>query len=408
MDPIYVRRRRVALILVLAPVGALLLVATRERLDIDPGSGPRANTSHQAAPTISAASTSLAPNTSPAEQVAVAPPSPHTSRTPGGVYAADTRGNFSPTVAGFPERVYVPNTHDGTVDVIDPSTFKVVDVLDVGGTPHHVTPSWNLRHLFVDNSGSDRLTEIDPATGTVIRSIPVSSPYNLYFTPDGTMAIVVAEYDRFIEFRDPHTWRLIRRVSIPWPGVDHMDFSANGRYFLISCEYSGVIARVSAVSMQVTRITNVGGLPIDVKLSPDGRVFYVANQGLGGVSVIDPTSMRQVAFIATGDGAHGFAVSRDAKYLYVSNRLAHTISVISFRTRQVVATWTVGGSPDMLQVSPNGTQLWASNRFGNTVSVISTRTGRLIRTIVVGAAPHGLAYFPQPGRYSLGHNGVYR
>jgi YVTN family beta-propeller protein len=387
--------------------GAPLLVSAREGLEIEPGSVPRASASRQAAPTTWAPSTSLARNTSPAEQVTVAPPSPHTSRTPGGVYAADIR-NFSPAVAGFPERVYVPNTDDGTVDVIDPSTFRIVDVLDVGGTPHHVTPSWNLRHLFVDNPSSDRLTEIDPATGTVIRSIAVSSPYNLYFTPDGTKAIVVAEYDRFIEFRDPHTWRLIKRVSIPWPGVDHMDFSANGRYFLISCEYSGVIARVSAVSMHVTRITNVGGLPIDVKLSPDGRVFYVANQGLGGVSVIDPTTMRQVAFIPTGDGAHGFAVSRDAKYLYVSNRLAHTISVISFRTRRVVATWTVGGSPDMLQVSPDGTQLWASNRFGNTVSVISARTGRLIHTIVVGAAPHGLAYFPQPGRYSLGHNGVYR
>src|SRR5262245_19381596 len=235
MDRIYVRRRRVALIIVLAPVGALLLVAASEALEIDAGSGPRASASRQAA-NVSAQSTAPAPHTSPAEQVTVATPPPHASRTPGGVYAADARGNFSPAVTGFPERVYVPNTHDGTVDVIDPSTSKVVDVLVVGGTPHHVTPSWNLRHLFVDNPGNDRLTEIDPTTGRVIRSIPVSSPYNLYFTPDGSKAIVVAEYDRLIEFRDPHSWRLIRRVSIPWPGVDHMDFSANGRYFLVSCE----------------------------------------------------------------------------------------------------------------------------------------------------------------------------
>ena len=396
-----VRPRRVALILALAPVGVLLVVAA-SWLEIDDGSRSAEGASHQAASVISPA-----PGTPPSVQ-AIPPRSPNASRTGGGVYAGDARGNFSPAVADFPERVYVPNTHDGTVDVIDPSTYKVIDVLDVGGTPHHVTPSWNLRHLFVDNPGSDRLNEIDPATGTITRSIPVSSPYNLYFTPDGTKAIVVAEYERIIEFRDPHTWRLIGRVSIPWPGVDHLDFSTNGRYFLVSCEYSGVVARVSTVSMRVTRIVNVGGLPIDVKLSPDGRVFYVANQGLGGVSVINPRSMRQVDFIHTGDGAHGFAVSRDAEDLYVSDRLAHTVSVINFRTRRVVATWRVGGSPDMLQVSPDGTELWASNRFGNTVSVISTTTGRLLRRIVVGDAPHGLAYFPQPGRYSLGHNGVYR
>jgi YVTN family beta-propeller protein len=73
-----------------------------------------------------------------------------------------------------------------------------------------------------------------------------------------------------------------------------------------------------------------------------------------------------------------------------------------------VATWNVGGSPDMVQVSPNGKQLWVSNRFGTTIEAISTSTGRVIRQIVVGVDPHGLSYFPQPGRFSLGHNGVYR
>jgi YVTN family beta-propeller protein len=112
--------------------------------------------------------------------------------------------------------------------------------------------------------------------------------------------------------------------------------------------------------------------------------------------------------IPSGTGAHGFAVSRNGKLLYVSNRLEGSISVISFATRRVVATWSVGGSPDMLQVSPDGTQLWASNRFSDTVSVVSTKTGRLITTITVGRGPHGLTFFPEPGRHSIGHNGVYR
>lgn len=324
------------------------------------------------------------------------------------LYAADAPGNFSPAVAGIPERVYVPNTLDGTVDVIDPSTFKVIERLQVGGKPHHVTPSWDLRHLYVDNPDADILNLLDPRTGRITGGIKVASPYNLYFTPDGTKAIVVAEYDQLIEFRNPKTWALIKRVDIPWPGVDHMDFSADGRYFLVSCEYSGVVVKVSVTRMSVESTLQVGGRPIDVKISPDGKVFYVANQGLSGVSVIDPVKMRQIAFIPTGRGAHGFAVSRDTRSLYVGNRLSGTVSVISFRTRRVTATWFVGGSPDMLQVSPNGKQLWLTNRFGDTVSVVSTSTGRVTHTITVGRGPHGLAYFPQPGRFSLGHNGVYR
>ncbi len=333
-------------------------------------------------------------------------PSPASSPS-GNVWAAITPKQLSPAVAHDPELVYVPNTKSGTVDEIDPRTFKVVRQLQVGGVPHHITPSWDLRHLYVDNLNGV-LTVINPRTGGTTGAVRVSDAYNLYFTPDGTRALVVNEYERAIEFRDPHTWKLLRKVSIPWAGVDHLDFSADGSYLLVSCEYSGEVVRVNASKMTVTGQLHVGGSPIDVKLSSDGRVFFVANQGLGGVSVIDPLKLRQVAFINTGAGAHGFAVSRNARSLYVSNRLAGTISVISLRTRRVTATWNVGGSPDMLQVSPDGAQLWASNRFGDTVSVISTRDGRVLHTIHVGTEPHGLTFFPQPGRFSLGHNGVYR
>jgi len=331
-----------------------------------------------------------------------------TPAAPLDLYAAISSNRLSPAVASFPERVYVPNSRSGTVSVIDPATDRVIATLVVGGKPHHVTPSWDLRTLYVDNSGNGTLDQIDPRTGKLTRILHLPSPYNLYFTPDGTKAIVVAEYQRRMVFYDRRTWKLLRSVSIPWPGVDHMDFSADGRYLLVSCEYSGVVVKVSTTTMAVMGTIRVGGLPIDVKISPDGKVFYVANQGLGGVSVIDPDRMKQIAFIRTGSGAHGMAVSRDTRSLYVSNRLAGTISVIGFATRRVVATWHVGGSPDMLQVSPNGQELWMSNRFGTTVSVVSTTTGRGIHTIAVGFQPHGLAYFPQPGRFSLGHNGVYR
>src|SRR5919197_45618 len=319
------------------------------------------------------------------------------SRTRMNLYAADAPRHYSRAVAGIRPRVYVPNTLDGTVDVIDPRTHRVTKQLRVGGQPHHITPSWDLRHLYVDNPGNDTLAVIDPKTVRITRRIKVASPYNLYFTPDGKKALVVSEYNRLIEFRNPHTWRLIKQVRIPWPGVDHMDFSADGRFLLVSCEYSGVVVKINTHRMAITGTVNVGGRPIDVKISPDGRLFYVANQGLGGVSVIDPRSMRQVAFLRTGTGAQGFAVRRSGTLLYVSNRIAGTISVIGFRARRVLRTWNVGGSPDMLQVSPDGSQLWASNRFSTTVSVISTRSGRVLHAITVGRAPHGVSNFHQPG-----------
>ena len=311
-------------------------------------------------------------------------------------------------VVGIPERVYVPNTLAGTVDVIDPASYKIIEHFRVGRSPQHISPSWDLKHLYVNNTSGNTLTVIDPRTSRVVEVIPVADPYNVYFTPDGTKAIVVAERQRSLDFRDPQTWALIRSVPIPWRGVDHLDFSADGSYLLTSAEFSGEVVRVDIPSMTVTGNVNVGGHPVDVKLAPDGSVFYVANQSRNGVSVIDPNRMSEIAFIPTGLGAHGLYVSRDAKRLYVSNRRDGTITVIDFAVRRVVATWRVGGSPDMIQLSPDGRQVWVSNRYHASVSVIDSTTGRLLHVIYVGAGPHGLTYFPQPGRFSVGHNGVYR
>jgi YVTN family beta-propeller protein len=336
------------------------------------------------------------------------PGSRHRRASPAGVYAGTLPGRMSPAVRGVPERVYVPNSGSDTVTEIDPRTFRVLRTITTGTYDQHVTPSWDLRRLYVDDTASSTLTVLNPRSGLPVRVIPVTDPYNLYFTPDGSKAIVVAEAFQRIDFRNPHTWRLIKSVPIPSPGPDHLDFTAGGGAFLISCEYAGTVYRVSTRTMRVTGRVTVGGLPVDVKLSPDGRAFYVANQGLGGVTLISARTLRVVAFIPTGSGAHGLAIGRDGRVLYVANRLAGSISVIGFARRRVVATWHVGGSPDMLQVSPGGGRLWTSNRFGDSVSVIDTRTGRLIRTIPVGSSPHGLALFPQPGSHSLGHNGVYR
>jgi YVTN family beta-propeller protein len=324
------------------------------------------------------------------------------------VYAATVAGAFNPKVLGLPVRVYVPNSGDGTIDVINPATFQVVDHFAVGPIPHHITPSWDLSRLYVETEGARSMAVLDPRTGKLSGTVPVSFAYNLYFTPDGRMAIVVVERNRRLEFRNLHTWRLIKSVFIPWLGVDHLDFSADGSYVLASTEYGGVVVKVDTVAMKIAGWIKVGGLPIDVRLAPDGTVFYVANQGRDGVSIIDPRSMKEVGFIPTGRGAHGLEISRDTKSLYVSNRLAGTISVINLGKRRVAATWHIGFSPDMLQLSPDGRQLWVSGRFDGAVYVVDTRTGRLLHTIAVGLWPHGLTYFPNAGLISLGHNGVYR
>lgn len=329
------------------------------------------------------------------------------------VYAADRPGRFSPLVRGDRALVYVPNSEANTVDVISQRTFKVIDSFPVGALPQHVVPAWNLRTLYVTNDLGNSLTPIDPRTGRPGAPIPVTDPYNMYFTPNGRWAIVVAEAHRELDFRDPRTMALHHALPTPQcRGVDHMDFTAGGRYALASCEFDGGLILVDLRIERVVRKIPLapGAKPQDVKLSPDGRTFYVADMALGGVWLIDVRTLRVIRFELTGAGAHGLYPSRNAKDLYVSNRAEGSISVISFATRRPIAKWRLpgGGSPDMGGVSADGSILWLSGRSDAAVYAISTRTGRLLHTIPVGQGPHGLCVWPQPGRYSLGHTGILR
>jgi YVTN family beta-propeller protein len=329
------------------------------------------------------------------------------------IYAADRPGYLSPRVRHFPERIYVPNSGSDTVDVIDPKTYRIIRHYRTGPNPQHVTPSWDLKTLWVDNNAGNSLTKVDPRTSKPIKTIPVADPYNMYFTPNGRYAIVVAELLRRLDFRNAKTMKMHHSLSVPGcPGVDHMDFTADGRYLLASCEFGGrmIVVDVRREKLVKTVYLRRGGMPQDVKLSPDGRIFYVADMASNGVWLIDGLTFRKRRFVPTGAGAHGLYASRDSRRLFVTNRGEGSITVMSFRKRRPVRKWRLpgGGSPDMGGVSSDGRVLWLSGRYDAEVYAISTRSGRLLKRIKVGPGPHGLAVFPQPGRYSLGHNGVLR
>jgi YVTN family beta-propeller protein len=316
-------------------------------------------------------------------------------------------------VRNDPALVYVPNSKSNTVDVIDQRTAKIVEHFSVGALPQHVTPSWDLRTLWVTNDVGNSLTPIDPRTGRPGRSVPVLDPYNLYFTADGRRAIVVAEAHRELDFRTTQTMRLTKALHVPQcPGVDHMDYTADGTKALVSCEFGGRMIVVDLRSERAIKTIALkpSAMPQDVKLSPDGRTFYVADMMSNGVWLIDARTFRVIRFQPTGAGAHGLYPSRDSRTLYVSNRGEGSITLISFKTRRPYKKWRLpgGGSPDMGGVSADGKVLWLSGRYNAEVYAISTTTGKLLHRIPVGDGPHGLCVWPQPGRYSIGHTGILR
>ncbi len=282
------------------------------------------------------------------------------------LYSEVAAGRMSAAVADALERVYVPNRGANTVSVIDPASLKVIDTFKVGINPQHVVPSWDLRSLWVANNAEGRtdgsLTPIDPKTGKPGTSIAVDDPYNMYWSPDGKYAIVVAEAYKRLDFRDPVTMKLV--YSIPTSlcaGINHADFSIDGKVAFFTCEFNGSITRVDLVKRSVIgtiklsqyfarpevlaeiakpgkkpkkipdpsqiggEICTTPGMPQDVRASPDGKTLYVADMMADGVHVVDAESFKQIGFVATGIGTHGLYPSRDGKSLYVANRGSYLI-----------------------------------------------------------------------------------
>jgi YVTN family beta-propeller protein len=373
------------------------------------------------------------------------------------LYSETASGKWNPVVQGDLERIYVPNLRSNDVYVIDPNELKVIGRFKVGIGPQHIVPSWDLRTLWVTNNAEGRtdgsLTPIDPKTGKPGKAVMVDDPYNMYFSPDGKSAIVVAEARKRLDFRDPQTMAMQYSIDVPGcPGVNHADFSIDGKFAIFTCEFAGTLVKLDMVDRKVlgylklqmpaTRFKEVPGaprvkpgqvwepgesevcrvtrgMPQDIRSSPDGKRFYIADMHADGVHVVDGESFTQVGFIPTGLGAHGLYPSRDGKQLYVANRGSHKIhgpklgnggvAVIDFATEKVVARWGVpgGGSPDMGNISPDGRWLWLAARYDDVVYRFDTTNGD-VRQIKVGAEPHGLTVWPQPGRYSLGHTGNLR
>ena len=462
------KKRTIAIVAAVTVAGAISGWVAAQPSSTAAKPGP-ANPANPAQPANSAASAAKAGTAPPAAAVSAASVSAAAVVAvdgmppiidPTNIYSEVGADRMSPAVAGALERVYVPNRRANTVSVIDPATLKVVDTFKVGIHPQHVVPSWDLSTLWVANNAEGRtdgsLTPINPKTGKPGKSIPVDDPYNMYWSPDGRYAIVVAEAYKRLDFRDAKTMEMKFTIATPkCAGINHADFSIDGKFALFTCEFNGSITKIDLVNRKVVgtiklsqyfnrpdalaiiakpgkkpekvpdpsqlgaEICTTPGMPQDVRSSPDGKIFYVADMMADGVHVVDPYSFKQVGFIETGIGAHGLYPSRDGKSLYVANRGSNkirglpggkgSVSVIDFATQKVITNWPVpgGGSPDMGNLSADGKYLWLSGRYDHEVYRINTSSGAMDK-VKVGREPHGLTVWPQPGRYSLGHTGNLR
>jgi YVTN family beta-propeller protein len=294
--------------------------------------------------------------------------------------------------------IFVLNSLDATVSVIDPVTFAEVKRIPVGKEPHHLYMTPDEKSLLVANAVGDSLTFIDPATAQVQRTLTgISDPYQLRFSPDMKWFVTLGNRLNHI---DIYRWqpdhaaepmKLVKRIpSGKTPSHQFIDSKSSVVY--ASMQDSDELVAVDLATQSIRWRVPTGKLPADVYLTADDHYLFVGLTGDRFVEVYDVSNgpARLVKRIPTGEGAHAFRALGDKRHIFASNRVANTISLIDTQTQSVVPDFPGPGGPDDMEVSADGKTLLVSSRWIKKATWIDIASRQVVRQVNVGRSPHGI------------------
>jgi YVTN family beta-propeller protein len=293
-------------------------------------------------------------------------------------------------VSASPGLVYVLNSRDATISVLDAATGAENARVPTLREPHHLVYTPDRREIIVGDSAGNEFQFLDPATAAVTRRLRVSNPYHLLFSPDRTMLTVASLRRDQIDIYDAATLELRHRLSVP-DMPSHIAWSPDSRVTWVTLQGNSRIAAVEAATGRLLWTAPTGKTPAGIVFDPRHGLM-VANMGEDNVTIQAPGDGRILRTVRTGAGAHNVFPGPDGLFHYVTNRVANTITALDAATLSPLRTLRAPGAPDCLDFSGDGRQLWFTQRVANRVGVIDIETGTVVANIAVGRSPHGILF----------------
>ena len=300
----------------------------------------------------------------------------------------------APVAALAMHPVFVLNSKDANVSVIDPLTWKETRRIPTGKEPHHLYLTPDEKSIIIANAASDSLTFIDPKTAEIQRTVRgILDPYHLRFSPDMKWFVTAANRLNHIDIYkwDAGQLTLAKRIATG-KTPSHLWIDSKSTTVYASMQDSDELVQIDLATQTLKWRGKTGPSPADVFGTPDDRHLLVGLTGGDGVEVYDISgpAPKLVKTIKTALGAHAFRSAGDKRHVYVSNRVANSISKIDFQTMTVVDTYAAPGGPDCMEVSSDGKYILVTSRWARKLSVIDVSTRQLVRQVNVGASPHGV------------------
>ncbi|WP_237218966.1 selenium-binding protein SBP56-related protein [Rhodoferax aquaticus] len=290
--------------------------------------------------------------------------------------------------------IYVLNSLEASVSVVDPQTWTEVRRIPTGKEPHHLYLTPDEKSLIIANALGDSLLLIDPKTGAVQRTIrDILDPYHLRFSPDMKWFVIAGNRLNHVDIYrwDGVNLALAKRISTG-KTPSHLWIDSKSTTVYATMQESDELVVIDLPTQTIKSRTKTGSLPADVYGTPDDRFVMLGMTGGSGVEVYDVSgpSPRLVKTIPTGDGAHAFRSAGDKRHVFVSNRVANTISKIDHQTMTVVDNYPAPSGPDCMDLSADGRFIYVASRWAKKLTVIDTTTRKVVRQVKVGKSPHGV------------------
>ncbi len=298
--------------------------------------------------------------------------------------------------------IFVLNSLDASISVIDPITWTEKQRMSTGKEPHHLYLTPDEKSLIVANAGSDSLLFLDPKTAQVQRTVKgVIDPYHLRFSPDMRWFVTAANRLNHVDIYrwDGKEVTLAKRIATG-KTPSHMWIDSKSTTAYVTMQDSDELIAVDLATQTIRWRTPTGATPADVYMTADDRFVMVGLTGGDAVQVFDVSGRepKLVKNIKTGAGAHAFRALGDKRHVFVSNRVANTVSKIDTQTMEVVSSFAVPGGPDCMDVSTDGKLLFVTARWAKKLTVVDLETRKIVRHINVGRSPHGVWTLDHAGR----------
>lgn len=290
--------------------------------------------------------------------------------------------------------IFVLNSLDASVSVIDPVSWQETRRIPTGKEPHHLYLTPDEKSLIIANALGDSLTFVDPRTAEVQKVVQgIVDPYHLRFSPDMKWLVIAANRLNHVDvYRwTGHDLQLVKRVATgKTPSHIWIDGKSTTAY--VTMQDSDELVALDLATQTIRWRVATGPTPADVYGTADDKTLLVGLTGGDSVQIFDVSAKepRVVRSVKTGDGAHAFRAAGDKRHVFVSNRVANTISKIDLQTMDVVANYAVPGGPDCMDLSADGKLLFVTSRWARKLSVLDLSSGKLARQVKVGRSPHGV------------------